>query len=520
MLNYWWVTRPKRRLDSVPEVLTTFAELCLYNAWAGQKNTHLAYEDALEKAGLKRKGERRDHGGGGARTYAAWLASLGLIFKQQSTGNIMLTLAGEALIDNKPPVEILTNQILKFQYPSAYSVSKGVQINPRFRIRPFRFLLKLMADKRIGYLTEEEIAKVILVEAENESNKCFEYVVSRLIDFRSYGDKILCRDFFELYGPSTGCVNPNHPFSHLIDCANTIINWLEYTQLAHRIDGRLTILDEKKAEVNKILAVVPPFIDRENEHEFYQRKFGLDPYHKKDNRDLAKSKTVTATIILEQKVRSAFLKYASKHPVFYISGDLVDLIANNVGVNTSIVENLLQKECPHGAIGSFMSTYFEMAFKGTEEAIDFEKAITDIFNDVFGFKARHLGQTGSLSAPDVLLLSDSDGYQAIIDNKAYSSYSITRDHHNRMVHNYLENISKYSPFDQPIGFFSYIAGGFIKTFDLQLQKEVSESGIHGSGITVSNFIEMIKKAQLKPYSHNQLREIFGLNRQILLADIN
>ena len=34
---------------------------------------------ALEKAGLKREGERRDQTGGGARTYKAWLASLGLI---------------------------------------------------------------------------------------------------------------------------------------------------------------------------------------------------------------------------------------------------------------------------------------------------------------------------------------------------------------------------------------------------------------------------------------------------------
>ena len=26
MLNYWWVTRPKRKLNSIPEVLAAFAE--------------------------------------------------------------------------------------------------------------------------------------------------------------------------------------------------------------------------------------------------------------------------------------------------------------------------------------------------------------------------------------------------------------------------------------------------------------------------------------------------------------
>ena len=71
MLNYWWVTRPKRKLNSVPEVLAAFADLSLNQAWDGKRDSHLAYEDALESAGLKRKGERRDQTGGGARTYKA-----------------------------------------------------------------------------------------------------------------------------------------------------------------------------------------------------------------------------------------------------------------------------------------------------------------------------------------------------------------------------------------------------------------------------------------------------------------
>ena len=51
MLNYWWVTRPKRKLDSVPEVLSVFADISLNQVWNGQRGTQLAYEDALEEAG-------------------------------------------------------------------------------------------------------------------------------------------------------------------------------------------------------------------------------------------------------------------------------------------------------------------------------------------------------------------------------------------------------------------------------------------------------------------------------------
>ena len=118
MLNYWWVTRPKRKLNSVPEVLAAFADLSLNQEW-----------DALEAAGLKRKGERRDQTGGGARTYKAWLASLGLIFTQESTGKIKLTLAGEAIMNGDSPVDVLTNQILKYQFPSSFSLGRGVQVS-------------------------------------------------------------------------------------------------------------------------------------------------------------------------------------------------------------------------------------------------------------------------------------------------------------------------------------------------------------------------------------------------------
>lgn len=119
MLNYWWVTRPKRKLNSIPEVLASFADLSLNQEWEGQRNSHLAYEDALEEAGLKRKGERRDQTGGDGRTYKAWLVSLGLIFTQESTGKIKLTLAGEAIMNGDSPVEVLKGQILKYQFPSS-----------------------------------------------------------------------------------------------------------------------------------------------------------------------------------------------------------------------------------------------------------------------------------------------------------------------------------------------------------------------------------------------------------------
>lgn len=523
MLNYWWVTRPKRKLDSIPEVLVAFADISLNQEWSGQRDTHMAYEEALEAAGLKRVGQRRDQSGSGGRTYGAWLESLGLIFHQESTNNIKLTLAGEAIMSGDSPVEVLKNQVLKYQFPSAFSLSRNVQVSSRFKIRPFRFLLKLLLDSRIGYLTQDEIAKVCAVDAENETDGCYEAVVKQILRFRNDGDVCLAPDFIVLYKPGRGNVNPDHPYSHLQDMANTMINWMEYTQLAKRDEEKhLVILEEKRAEVTQILSERLPFIDRPESHEYYQRKYGIDPKHRKDTRNLEKTHTITARIIAEQKIKSAYIKASIRKPIIGITPDLIINITNETGIAENLVYEVIQKTYPHGSIGAFMASYFEMAFKGTEEAIEFEKATTELFRDVFKYNAIHLGQTGSKSAPDILLISDSEGYQAIIDNKAYSKYSITGDHHNRMVHNYLDKIGTYSSSQYPIGFFAYIAGGFGRTIDAQLQAEVSESGIHGSGITVSNFIKMIElqNSGQRNYTHADLRRIFGIDRQVLLTDIS
>lgn len=519
MINFWWVTRPKRKLNSIPEVLATFAEISLNQEWQGQRGTHLALEEALEDSNIKRTGERRDQTGGGARTYRAWVASLGLIFTQESTGQLKLTLAGEAIMNGDAPVAVLKNQVLKYQFPSSFSVSRGVDVSRRFKIRPFRFLLRLLMDKEIEHLSEEEIAKIVITTAEDESEACYRSVVNRLIAFRSYGDDSLESDFFEKYAPKSGTVNPEHPYSHLTDTANTFINWIEYTQLAKRSeeDRMLRIIPEKIEEVQAILSVASSFIDRPEQHEYFQRKYGIDPKHNKDTRNLSATKTITAKIIDEQKVKQAFVGESLKTPITRITADLIDKIAEQTGLDTKFVEEALLRLYPRGAIGSFMTEYFEMAFKGRDEATEFEKATVKIFQDVFGFEARHVGPIGL--TPDVLILSDKGGYCGIIDNKAYSKYTISNDHHNRMVHNYIEGLRNYCSSSNPLAFFSYIAGGFGSNINGQLMRIVNETGVHGSAVTVSNVIQMVEKQQIKPYDHTQIKDLFSLDRQVLITDL-
>lgn len=509
MINYWWVTRPKRKLNSVPEVLSTFAEISLNQQWEGQRSSHLSLEDALEQATLKRQGERRDQGGGGARTYKAWLVSLGLIFTQESSRQIKLTLAGEAIINGDSPIEVLKGQVLKYQFPSAFSVGRGVNVDKRFKIHPFTFLLKLLMDNRIDFLSQDEIAHIVVVEAENESDKCYETVVQRILDYRNDGVAALRADFNDFYGVAVNSTN-------LRDVANTMMNWLDYTQLTLREEGRIYVVPERKAEVARILEKPLPFVDRPDNHEFFQRKYGIDPKHTKDTRNLLESQTITAKMLAEQQITKAYIALSLQKPITKINDSVVEYIVSATGLKEPFVIETLQRKYPKGSVGSFMTRYYEMAFKGRDEATEFEKATVELFQDVFGYQASHVGPIGL--TPDVLILSDSDGYAGIIDNKAYSTYTISNDHHNRMVHNYIKGFSNYNPSALPLGFFTYIAGGFGPKIDSQLKRIVEESGVHGSVINIHNMIELVQKYKPEKCSHSDLRKLFTVDRQILASD--
>ena len=531
MINTWWVSRPKRKLNSIPEVLGLFAELSLGQQWSGQRSGQLAVEDALEEAGLKREGTRRDQGAGGARTYYSWLMSYGLVFTETQTKQIRLTLAGEAIMNGENPVTILKNQVLKYQFPSAFSVSRGVRVSERFKVHPFRAMLRLMTEERLGYyLTEEELAKIVITEYDSDSDKCHERIIGRIIEFREKGDSCLSEDFFEKYLSdrtkrsrakleSIGGASPN-PYGIFTDTANTFANVLEYTQLIARDGTVMKILPEKKNETERILAQSQPFIPHAEDQERYQRQYGLDPKHTKDTRNLLETRTVTPKMLAEQSILKVFMELSLKRPVGRIDKVVIDEILERTGLtDAGLAESVLVKNYPHGSIDGYLSNYFEMAFRGRDDAIDFEKATTTLFREVFGFRAIHLGQTGAKSAPDVLVISDEEGYQAILDNKAYSEYSITGDHRNRMIHNYLGGISNYSDSEYPVGWFVYLSGGFGRNIDKQLLSIAEESGINGCGLTVTNFIRMIKKNREEPYTHKGIRDLFTINRQILISDL-
>lgn len=135
---------------------------------------------------------------------------------------------------------------------------------------------------------------------------------------------ILANDFFEKYSSSKGSCNS---FNHLLDIANFIVNWLEYTQLVRRDteDHRVRIIEDKMNEVNQLLSDFP-FIDRPEYHEYFQRKFRVDPKHRKDTRNLLDTHGISTKVIAINKIKQAFITESLKIPINKITSALIDKI--------------------------------------------------------------------------------------------------------------------------------------------------------------------------------------------------
>lgn len=514
MINNWMLSRPNRKLIPIIDTLSVFSLLTLGESWTSDVQRQLNFELELERAGLKRSGTRRDQRAGGARTYESWLNSLGLIYKENGTNILRLTMAGEALLNGEPPVPIMTNQLLKYQYPSPYSTRQRVNVHPRFKIRPFRFILKLLSDSRIGTLSKQELARVVMTEAENETDKCYEHVVSRIIAFRNHGDSILANDFAQQYPSSTsGIQTLEQTLKRLEDNANTLVNYLEYTQLIVRDtpSSPIYIPHDQVQNVESLLNEDKGLIRDHDNEELFQRRFGLPPGKVRDNRSFG-GQTFTTALYAQRLVRNQMLQIAGTRPVSAVTPDIINEISQATGLTVAAVENGLSGWSAD-TLGIFEASYVDMAFSGREQALDFELATVELF-DQLGYSTQHVG--ASPRHPDVFVESPLN-YSGIIDNKAYSAYSISNDHRNRMEQNY---IPTYKNSHGNVAFFMYIAGGFINTIDNQIANLTSSCGVAGSAIKATDMIRILQRHQKSAIDHNSLKNLFGLNRRITIHDIH
>lgn len=514
-MNYWMVPRNKRSLVSVPLFLAAFNTV-LGRPWTVELARE--FEDRLEDLGLKRPGNRRDGGGSGARTYRAQLYCLGLIFCQQAEDGseiYRLTRAGERLFNGESPVDIITNQLLKLQFPSSYSIGRGTAVDRRFNLHPFRFLLHLLSRPELGYLTQEELALLVITEADSDSTACLEAVTERILEFRRRGREILPDGFAGRYPSRLGAQTLDRTIGRLNDAANTVINYLEYTQLAARDEeGMLRIVPSTRTQ--EALQQNSPIRPHPEQHERFQRNFGLGPDDTRDNRQFG-TRQVVQEQIQNSLVRAAFHDMACQEILDVNNPEVAVRIAVRTGVPEAAVRRYLRPYS--GRERDIMaSSYVAMAFAGRDEANEFEIATMNLLGpNGLGFISRHVGGPGRGIQPDVYIQNGADGLSGIIDSKAYATYSISNDHRNRMLYNYIPAYRRQDR-DQ-LHLFMYVAGGFGTRFAAQLQSLAQDAQTGGLGITAADLLSLaVNHRDRRDVVRARLMELAGENRVIEVRD--
>ena len=508
MYKHWFVSRQKRQLTTILNALIAFSDVCIGKVWAGNTELQLAFEDELGRRNITEHGSlrarRTGQGGGGTRTLFKQMKDLGLIFTETENNKCRLTLLGEELVKgNISFVSAMRLQLQRYQYPSASSWAGSGGIEHNFNVHPFQLMLRLLRDKRLeNYLTMEEMYGIVIHYADSDSNEVFNNVIERILKYRS-GDKT---DFI--------ADTPTKTYSNI---ANTFFNYLSLTQFIDRGFKSISIRSGKKREIDDFIETSPAFIMHPELTENYQRKYGRGT-SSKDLRNFASDKSVSKKELQEARIRKEYVLLALRTPITGITPDIVKTISENTGIDERIVEKFLTANYKNGNVSDFFAAYRELAYMGRTGAVDFEKATCEIFRKIFGMRAVHTGPIGN--TPDVFVESDEYKFCGIIDNKAYKNgYSISGDHKRVMKDVYIQNYKKYGKTKLPLAFFTYIAGSFGKNINTQIDEIHRDTGINGSAVPVHIFINIAQDYAEKELTHDFLKKVFSLNREIILSDI-
>lgn len=548
-LPYWWVTRPHRKLIRIPKSLAAFAGVASGQEWAGNRQLQIDFETRLEQLDLKERGDHteraRGAGGSGGRTHAQLLYSLGLFFYHREDDSaceeVHLTLAGQALVDQEDALPIIRKQVLAYQFPSAYSTASSVNVDRKFKLRPFVLVLKLLRHPSLGgYITDKEIAACVIGDAVRHTDKEADRIAEQILNFRNYGASSLSANFaFRMKPPraSGGKTAEQLINSSLKDIANTLAQWIRYTGYAAPAPGEVygasektvtalnaSMIDEIDAVIEEwsskpLLKMYEPEGDKfatQEASKAFQRSYGVKVGMVKDQRNIREIRGKSETDRTLGLVSASLTHLYATQIVTEPSSEVIDAVVNHSGLDRTSVASALSSliASPAAGVNAFLDRYEQMAFSGQDEAINFEKATQQVLQRTFGLGSRHVGQGGTL--PDVEVWSEDWG--GIIDTKAYAAYDLPHDHQLRMHADYVPDYAGGVD-GKPLEFFMYLSGGFAPSFNAKLRNVIDKASVAGSGIAIQPWRQLILGYPDSGLSHGDLLRMWSMGREVTSADV-
>lgn len=503
--NRWMFPRNIRRVSpwKMAQILTLMQRLSEYSEWNGNQELQNGFCKALEEAGLKRAGVQYDPNSGGPRTYIAQLECLGLVFKRNK--GICFTVAGQDILDGKPPLPIMQHMLLRHQYPSAYGHATMVKINPALKIKPFLFILELLNHPEIGHLTGQELAVPLLY---GHNRQCFDLCAEKILQLRAGASlSDIIDDPLDLYTPR-GQKFPDG----LIDDANACKNYLQaccfiYTE---RIDGHEIIRfdEDARAVYDSHLQYADDFISCDD-YEAFQRRYGSWD-RAKDTRSLG-AEELSVPDPATSMILSQFYELCGGRPVTQLPEEFLKKLTAGYGFSRQQVLDAVE---PHlrSSLDYFESTLIELSRSGrAQDGTRFEKAVTSLFKDRLLFNADHTGQRhrrGTGGYADIFLVALDDVHCGIVDTKASPSYSLPHSDLTKMVQTYIPSYRELCG-ERPLRleFASYVAGGFSAGVTGRLAEIEQNAGVPCSAITARELLSMSNGEVNRTLQENARRQL-------------
>lgn len=514
----WMIPRNIRKINpwKINQIVQLLRDVISNDVWEGNQALQNEFIDSLNNLGIKSGGSLIDPNSGGARTYISQLLCLGLIYYNEDKG-ISYTLAGESLLNMEAPLPILQKQVLRMQFPSPYSLSSNVKIDPSLSVKPFLFLLKLIKDPDLGYLKTSEIIVPVLY---GRDIGCFQKVKEKILKLRSGSDfKDIIDDVLELKTPRKDIKEWDlKAFDYYNDIANTLKNYLESTNLIFESEkkGCFIINSDFNVDIENELKSISDLIPSPESSIKFLRSYGAWN-RKKDTRRISNKKErpdPEKNFILSQ-----YAEYIGKNPLIQYPEEFVQFLKRDYGFKEDKIKATIDPFLSNG-LDHFESEYLRLSVGGIKTATEFEKTTALIFNDVLKIPSTHIGQKKNIYTvggyPDILISNNSEG--GYIDTKASTSYQISSNDYSKMKATYIPHFKNVANSSIELKLIIYVAGGFDSNIGHKLQSMFSETKIVVSALSSRILINLARESKIP--SPNNIWNSLKKNKILNISDFD
>jgi len=478
------------------------------------------FADILDTKGLKSGGYRRDPAGGGTRTYLAQLECLGLLFKRDSS--YLYTLAGEKILNADEPLGALQTAILRHQYPSPYGSGRQVKINQHLAVKPFVFLLQLMLDADIGYLTDFEI-RIPCIYGHNHD--CLELCKQKILRLRDGArfESVVDHEYEDTYTPQRKKKGFDDFEEYISHIANTCRNYFQSSRLIcadEEHSDRFVVAEGLHHQIQGAIDSIDVFIPNSDNPESFQRAYGCYGREKDTRRfieNAGHSRAGEETVVTQE-----FIQWSSRF-LFPDHDDFRSHIGNEYGIADSVIDEVLRTFSSR-SFSLFETEYLRLSTGGKELATDFEIATGSLLEKKLFFEVHHTGQRKRPNRDDIGGYSDlfvvalDRKNCAIVDTKASPSYSLSSSDCSKMDSNYIANYRELTDGrDLNLEFCAYVAGGFTQGINSLLKRLTKDTGVPISAIDANNLFDLTKK-NISKEDQVAIRRKFRSGRRLSSGD--